>query len=147
MYICLWLVLTFAYLYISLWNAQFSLMTAMYLWINSLSIFLSIYLSINLSINAFDFQIIFCQRSCNRRGRWQSDLLISWLTHRLTDWQTEWLTDWPTDSWTYRQGCWLIDNLSQHIRVLTYWRFRCLVCVHRNDYSSSDGHMYQTSSP
>ena len=38
MYICLWLVLTFAYLYISLWNTQFSLMTAMYLWINSLSI-------------------------------------------------------------------------------------------------------------
>ena len=46
MYICLWLVLTFAYLYISLWNTQFSLMTAMYLWINSLSIYLSIiYLS------------------------------------------------------------------------------------------------------
>ena len=43
MYICLWLVLTFAYLYISLWNKQFSLMTVMYLWINSLSIYLSIY--------------------------------------------------------------------------------------------------------
>ena len=33
------------YLYISLWNTQFSLMTAMYLWINSLSIYLSIYLN------------------------------------------------------------------------------------------------------
>ena len=40
MYICLWLVLTFAYLYVSPWNTQFSLMTAMYLWINSLSIYL-----------------------------------------------------------------------------------------------------------